>query len=168
MKTPHAARRHPNCPSGFTLIELVFVALVLVVLLVLSLPSFQRTAQRLRTEQTAFELAQSLRFAREQAITQQQTIAWVWDESLRRVHLELVEADGERLAVEERLVRGPALPAWISLQMTREDADAQDVQFFPDGTSQPATLLVSGPGGAYTVTVDEITGGVRLSANATR
>ena len=66
-------------PSGFTLIEIVLVAVVLVILLTATMPNFQQTAARLRVEQAAFHIAQQLRYAHQRAVAQGDTIVWAWD-----------------------------------------------------------------------------------------
>jgi prepilin-type N-terminal cleavage/methylation domain-containing protein len=149
---------------GFTLIELVFVALVLAVLLVVALPGFQRTSQRLRTEQAAFELAQLARAAREQAIARGAIVEWVWDREERLARLQVLDDEGVTTPLEDRLSRSSTLPSTLTLELQQDGADATSIFFFPDGTSQATQVFVRTPGPVYTVTVDASTSQASVSA----
>src|SRR3989338_7437801 len=89
----HSAFRIPHSEfprfsqAGFTLVEVILVAVVLGMLMMVSVPRFQQTAQRLQTEQTAFALTQLLRYAHERAVAQGDEIIWVWDPETRQAHL---------------------------------------------------------------------------------
>ena len=153
--------RIPHCGGGFTLIEVVLVAAVLAILLTASIPRFQQTAQRLRVEQAAFELAQWLRVAHERAVADNQEITWVWDAVAHRVLLERV-----RSGDNPDLVEGASFPGGMSVSVSGAGgvAECDCVRFFPEGTSERATLTVSAGERAYTIAIDEATSQVRLSA----
>lgn len=131
--------------------------------MVAAIPRFQQTAQRLRAEQTASEFAQMLRYAHERAVTEGGAVAWVWDEDTRRASLDLTGDDGETGAPEGRVVRSAPLAAGLSVRVTRGDELIDRVSFFPDGTSEPATLSILRRDRVYTVTVDGATSQVLLS-----
>ncbi len=152
--------RHSTLARGFTLIEVVLVAIVLAILLTATVPRFQQAAQRLHTEQTAVDLMQLLRYAHELTVAQGEAIAWVWDSDTRQARLARV-ADVGRQWLTEPQARSRAIDDEISIEGT-QDVDA--VTFFPDGTSEPATLHVASGRNAYTLTVDAATSQVALSA----
>ena len=142
---------------GFTLVEVILVAVVLGLLLTASVPRFQQTAQRLHTEQTAFALTQLLRYAHERAVTNGRSVVWVWDETARRARLAVVEEDGQRQWLTEHVARSRPVRGEITVTLAREGAEVDDVTFFPDGTSQPATLQIAHRMFHYTVTIDATT-----------
>jgi len=144
-------------PPGFTLVELVLVAVVLAVLLTATVPGFRRTSERLRAERSAFELAQLLRLAHERAVTEGTETVWVWDAQRRRAYLE-----------SGRMVESSTLPEGLSLLLDRTGPGASGecscVRFFPEGTSEPAALTLTSHDQAYTLTVDGATSHVLLAA----
>jgi len=156
----HGSELPRRSHGGFTLIEVVLVAIVLAILLTATVPRFQQAAQRLHTEQTAVDLMQLLRYAHELTVAQGEAIAWVWDSDTRQARLARV-ADVGRQWLTEPQARSRAIDDEISIEGT-QDVDA--VTFFPDGTSEPATLHVASGRNAYILTVDAATSQVALSA----
>ncbi len=142
---------------------MVLVTVVLAMLLVAAVPNFTGTAARLQTEQTAFALAQLFRYAHERAVTQGEPIAWVWDPDARQARLEIDPIEGEPLPLEERGTHRRVASEAIDVALTRDEVPVERVTFFPDGTSEAATLVVSHRGRAYTVTVHATTSRVTLT-----
>ena len=145
--------------GGFTFIELVFVMVILSILLAVSLPRFSQTAQRLRTEQAAFEWTQLLRYAHVRAVAEGQEIIWRWDPSAHRAYLETVK-DGQLTRLQERTAQSASLTAEASVSITQADqpVDCQCVHFFPNGTSEPTTVTLTFRKYVYTLHIDEATG----------
>ena len=139
------------------------VAVVLGILMTASVPRFQQTAQRLQTEQTAFALTQLLRYAHERAVAQGSAIVWVWDANAHRAHLELVRDDGESEPLNEHVARSGSIRGEITVTLARGNLELYAVTFFPDGTSEPATLQIADRAFSYTVTVDAATSQATLS-----
>ena len=163
FRIPHSEL--PLCShAGFTLIEVVLVTIVLGLLLTASVPRFQQTAQRLHTEQTAFALTQLLRYAHERAVAQGNAIAWVWDAAGRRARLASVGDGGERQWLNEHVARSQPIRSDSVVSLVRQGGEVDAVTFFPDGTSEPATLQVAYRAFSYTVTVDATTSQAILSA----
>jgi len=154
--------RTGNKSRAFTLIELVFVLVILGILLVASIPRFANTTERLRLEQTAFEFAQLLRYAHERAVSEEQTIVWRWDETTHRARLELVKDDGTTQPIGERLTMSARLPVDVSVNVARQGESVDEIHFFPDGTSEPTTVQVSNGHDSYNVQVDAATSHVAL------
>lgn len=140
---------------------------VLAVLLAASLPRFQGTAERLHTEQRAFEMAQLIRYARERAIAQVLPVRWRWNAQERRVSVEVFGDDGQWTRLEERTARSAQLASYMALSVSDLEGDPVDcecVQFAPDGTTTPTIVELRRDGQAFTVTVDGATGQPTLAA----
>ena len=149
---------------SFTLVELVFVMAILGILLAASVPRFAQTSERLRLEQTAFQLAQMLRYAHERAVAEGREIVWQWDESGHRAQLYVMQDDGLH-SLEERFAMSPPLPPWVSVSLERTgDAAVTGIGFLQDGTSEHTTITVAHGKEHYVVTVDATTGQAVLSA----
>lgn len=157
---------------AFTLVEIVLVAAVLVVLLVVTLPRFQATSQRLHAERSAFELAQLFRYAHGRAVAQGDVIVVTWDGDRRRASLGSL--DGAEAATwptdcsRQPLPLSPQLqsvtvPETITVNLVREDRAVTCVHFFPDGTSDPTTLHLMHRALDYIVTVYGPTSHVALA-----
>lgn len=154
-----------TCRCGFTLVELILVSVVLAILTAVAIPGFSNTSRRLRAEQTAFHVAQLLRYARGVAVTEQATIACAWDAQLRRAYLERW-TEGAWVRVSGSHASSAAVPSEITITLLLENSPADRVRFFPDGTSERATWLVSHRGHLYTVAVNATTGQTRLTTDA--
>lgn len=148
---------------GFTLVEVILVAVVLGLLLTASVPRFQQAAQRLQTEQAAFALTQLLRYAHERAVIQGRAAVWVWNAQERRARVAQLEDDGQRQWLTEHVARSQPIHQDITVTLAREGAEVEAVTFFPDGTSDAATLRVAHPPFSYTVTIDAATSQPTLS-----
>jgi len=155
--------KHGKCDKhGFTLIELILVSIVLAVLIAVAVPGFSKTSRRFQSEQTAFHLAQFLRYARGLAVIEQATIAAAWDEDSRRIYLErLLESDWVRISGSR--TRSDAVSSGITVSLMLEDRPAERVRFFPDGTSERAALFLSHQDYLYTVAIHATTGQASLT-----
>ena len=148
---------------GFTLIELVFVAIVMGMLMASTAPQMRRHWTRLQAEQAAFHVAQTLRTARALAVAQGQTVVWRLDASLHRVTLGMQADDGAIGPIGGRVGQGRVVadPIRVSVECDRETEDR--VRFFPDGTSEAAMVLISEAAVArYQIAINDTTGHVTL------
>ncbi len=162
-------RCHPLPCHGFTLIELVFVMVIVSILLASTAPRFHHTQNRLQTEQFAFQLAQLLRYAHERAVTEMQEVVWVWDEKERRLQLEVVRADqtsGQLVSetLEDRFTIQEPLPDDLEILPTRHDVPVDRIRFFPDGTSERTSIKIQRDHAEYVVNVDPATSDAKVSA----
>ena len=181
LRINRIAPRHPEAgrSCGFTLIELTLVAVVMAILLVASLPRFQHTSRRLRTEGAAFELMQLLRYARERAVADGHETIWVWNADDHRAQLyRLVMESGATTVtlMDDRVARAAPLSPDISVTLEENTSQAAAcpsdlpsgtscVSFLPDGTGDPAVLHVRADDSAYLITVNGTTGQAQLSAS---
>jgi prepilin-type N-terminal cleavage/methylation domain-containing protein len=149
--------------SGFTLIELVFVAIVLGVVTVSIMPRFQSRWQRLQEERSAFAVAQSLRAARSLAVSRSQPMAWVLDAEAGRMWIE--QDDGSAKRVAGRLGSSKRLPEAVTIQAVQDDKSVERIRFFPDGTTEATTLLIgTAQQPHYRIAVDAVTGQVTIAS----
>jgi type II secretion system protein H len=142
---------------GFTLVEIVLVAVVLSVLLLGSVPGFQRTARRLRLEQGAFELAALARLARERAVDETRPMAWTWDEERLRVRIEPVrDASSPPEPKDAERMESGALPADVTVTVERDGqrVDCRCANFFPEGTADGAVMTLESGEQTYRVIID--------------
>ena len=150
----------------------MLVCVVLALLLVSSLPRFQQTANRLRVEQVAFELAGLLRVAHAWAISEGQETVWRWDDATRRARVEPrpeQEADSSGMAQPSagQVTESAHIPEGLLIVLTQhgELVPCRCVHFFPDGTSEPTAVTIRADDRrSYLVSVDAATSQVRLSA----
>ena len=140
----------------------MLVTVVIAVLLTAAVPRLQQTAQRMRAEQAAFEMAQLLRAAHEQAVVCGYETVWVWEGESRRARIESASGSSDGTA---GVINSAPLPAGLTLSLSRDGApvECQCVRFFPEGTSESSTLTVTLHEEAFTATVDEATGQVRVN-----
>lgn len=156
---------------GFTLIELVLVTAVIGILLVVSIPRFQQTAQRLRLEQTAFAFAHLLRYTHERAVSQGQDMVWTWEDATHQMRSEPVVAEApvgggdQPASLPQASAVSDTIPEGFSLTLLRhgEPVGCQCIHFFLDGTSEATILTLHSREAAYTIQVDEATGQVVLT-----
>jgi type II secretory pathway pseudopilin PulG len=151
----------------------MLVMAVVAVLAVATVPRLQETSRRLRAEQVAGELMQLMRAAREQAIGGQVETLWAWDAGARRSSVRPVPpagAPGEepQQAPAGDLITGSKAPDGTDVAITRdgETIECRCLRFFPDGTSESATLQVELYDHVLTATLDETTGQASLRAGA--
>ena len=166
-------RPEPRAPSpepcGFTLIEVVLVAVILAILLTATVPRFQQTARRLGAERAAFELAQLARFAHERAVAESREMVWVWDAEHSRVRIEPAETSeaSPEGGAGDRTESAP-LPSGsgVSVAVGNQEPNCRCIRFFPEGTAEGATLTVTMDEQTYAVTVDAATGQARVAPGA--
>ena len=122
----------PAGHRGFTLLELLCVALVLVILLTAALPQLQRQWRGLQTERATMEVAQQLRTARALAVAQGRRIDWLWQEEQRTSRL---AAAAEEAAMEPRWQSPRPVPDGVRLVVRQAQGVVDRISFFADGTS---------------------------------
>jgi len=137
--------------TGFTLIELILVALLVAVIIGLSSPLFRNTFSDMQLVNTARNLASAIRYAQEMAIVDGSYYKIVCNFKERRYRLvkriETAEGSSYKPA-GGRYGRIFALPEGALLQGKREE-----LLFCPDGKAEGGELkVVSAKGQGYTVT----------------
>ena len=147
--------------TGFTLLELIVVLVLLGIIAVLVAPGLVGSLENAKLKTASRELLATLRVQRSEAIAQGRiiTLRFAGDESSYRV-------DGEPVSLAEGLsvvyqaatgaaiegVQGSALP----------DTGNNDLAFYPDGSTSGALLQLRLGEGLRYIRIDWLTGAVSL------
>ncbi len=127
--------------SGFTLLEMIIVLVILGLMLALVVTRGPMHSARLDTEAAVRELAGALRLARGRAIAHDQSVAVVLTPHSYQV-------DG---------LPGHAVPTEVAL------AGSALIRFSPDGSSSGGTVFVQTPTSRTTIVVSWLTGSVEVA-----
>lgn len=149
--------------SGFTLIELIFVAAILVFATALAVPRFSGSFNFLTARNFVFDVASFARYAQATAITNAAVNRLVLDPGKKVLKIEGyagTELVGEELVEVWRLDRSKSMPDSVSVA-SKSGADV--IKFYPDGTADEAVIKITASGGkSYTIYIEGVTGYVRL------
>lgn len=158
--------------SGFTLIELLVVLIIISLVSAFVAPRIIAPLGGLNLKTASKKIASALRYARSQAVSQNEGRVGIFDFELGR----LMVFTGSALPDEYRADELPAEKAEMVYELPEnvrfEKAVSGDeeistglfqVAFFPNGSSNGGTLTLTHEGGRrYRITVDFITGMVGL------
>jgi len=148
---------------GFTLLELLMVVLVLALVLAVSYPSLSRGSSSIRLRATGRDVLNTLRFAREKAVTEQIGMRVTMDREKHNLILSDDLGDGRRTY---------SLPRDVRIQrITLGDEEVHEgpvsIRFLPNGGSDRIELLLrSDTGSILRIISDPITGGARIEQGA--
>jgi len=161
---------HPPTPvSGFTFIELIFVAVTIAVLLAAALPRYGKTLTRLRAERAAFEIAQLLRYAQSSAVLRQQTVqcGMVASGAGAQGPVRIVRLSVGDEPLRDRFASSAGLPQDLAITIESDEAPADQIWFFPNGSSEASRIIIAyDETHPYTITVDAATGRTAVLAGA--
>ncbi len=154
-----AARRRPIPEEGVTLLELVIVIFVMALAMGVSYPMLSRGTAAFHLRATGRDVLNTLRYAREKAITQQQRMLITVDMEAQKVVLSDELGDGSRVLTLPRDVR--IHQVFLAGQELRNVPLV--IHFMTNGSSENAEIvLMSDKGGTVRVVTDPITGGARV------
>ena len=151
------ARENPS--SGFSLLELVLVVLVMGLAVAISYPSLSRGSATLRLRAAGRDVLNVLRYAREKAITEQTELHVVAEKEARQVLL--TDELGEN-------ARTYALPSSVAIQRLLLGVEEIRegplvIRFLPNGSTTPATIILkSDAGGFLRIITEPVTGGAHI------
>ena len=142
--------------SGFTLIELVLVVVLLSVVVSVSLPSFRQSYKKLLLERTTNDIAYLMRYAQSRAITKGQEITFVFDGNFSNYGLEEMVAEEKttgsgagnepkKKSTEKKSV--PVSNRWgrkflTPPELTVRTESSSPIRFYPDGKIDRMTMYV--------------------------
>lgn len=147
-----SSKSHPIADTGYTLFELLIVALVTVIAL---RPEWHHTdAEELKS--AALTLASDLRRTRSWAITHNAAAV---------VHVDVDQQSFRRSGAQTArdLPRGVAMQVALQDDVQPHTSGAVDLRFWPDGTAVGADLVLTLHGQHQQVTLDWLTGHVAVS-----
>ncbi len=149
--------------GGFTLLELIFVAAILIFITVLAVPRFRGSFNFLVARNFAFDVASFARYAQAMAITDATVNRLTLDTEKKVLKIESyagMEYAGEELVEIWRLEKSKLMPDLVSVDLK----DGKDrIKFYPDGTADEAVINITASGGkSYTISIEGVTGYVRF------
>ena len=144
---------------GFNLLELVMVVLIISLALGISYPALSRGTATFHLRSTGRDILNTLRYAREKAITEQGNMKVTVDPQNQKVILSDEVGNNGRVYT---------LPHDVKIgQVFMEGQEVKEgplvIHFVTNGSSENAEIhLVSSKGGVIKVVTDPITGGARI------
>jgi prepilin-type N-terminal cleavage/methylation domain-containing protein len=146
----------PNKNNAFTLVEILLVVTILGIVLALAAPNFSKEYSRFQLNKTADDLLMCSRWAQAMAIGQERIYALSFSEDRRSYGLvratitEETDDQNNFEPVKGALGRMHQLPDAIRLVMTqpygsKETGNIDRIEFYPDGTIDPATIQLNSP-----------------------
>jgi general secretion pathway protein H len=135
--------------SGFTLIEMIIVLVVLSLVAGLVIARGPSRSPTVEVRSAATQVLQGMRAARAQALAAGQTQAFTVDATQHAY----------------RIGRGTPqpLPKRVGLDMEVAGKPARAIDFLPDGSSTGGTVLLTGTTRRMTVSVDWLSGRIRVA-----
>lgn len=122
--------------SGFTLIEILLVVLILAIIVAAAIPRFQGTLTQLQARTTAKSLYQLALFAKERAIIEQTFYLLKYDPNQKSVFLMRKEAK-KFVRIQSRLGKAIQIKEHFSLQWS---SSSKDILFTPNGESDKVEI----------------------------
>ncbi len=144
-----------NSVAGFTLLELIFVVLILVLIATLAIPQFRKSFNYLGLQNFVSDVVSYARYAQAKAIMDGRTKRLFFDIENKRLRLEGTP-DDKIWQIE----KSKSMPDFISIDL-RDSEDG--IKFYPDGTTDKSSIKIGIPSGkSYTITMEPMTGYVKV------
>jgi Tfp pilus assembly protein FimT len=149
---------HKGLRVGFSLIELLFVILIMAVVVGFSLPRFSRTFKHLQLQVFAYDVAKLLNYASKRAVARGEILRIHFDVEGRRYWLAQANGGEESERLANRFGRISSVPEAITL-----DPSAREVTFYPDGRADRLEMFIlDNSQDGYQLVTNVWTGGVKL------
>jgi prepilin-type N-terminal cleavage/methylation domain-containing protein len=152
-----------RCQRGFTLLEILITLMVITLVLAVSYQSLSRATTALSLRTTGRDILNTLRYAREKAVTEQAAIRVIVnqdDQSLKLTN-DFGEGNRQYLMPETVRIRSVVLNGSIST------SGSSTLRFLPNGSSDTAAILIESKTGAYlTIVSDPLTGGACIRTSS--
>jgi general secretion pathway protein H len=158
--TGNGKNRQPHGENGFTLLELMFIVIIIALVLGIGYPSMSRGTSILNLQTASRDVLNAFRFAREKAISEQTSMLLIINRSERKI--ELANILGEP-------VRAYTLPRGVNIQRmeragTEVHDDVMSVRFAPNGSLERVNIRLVGGSGSRRMQIisDPLGGGARV------
>jgi type II secretion system protein H len=136
--------------SGFTLLELILVMVIICTALALAAPSLNGWARGSKMRNAVDQFVALTQFARTQAVSTGTVHRLQIDGAARTYYVVIQDVQGgdQFLPLNTEMGRPFSLPDEFSLKMTDESGQNRDfVDFYPTGRTDPATVQITAPDG---------------------
>lgn len=146
-------------PSGFTLIELVIVLIIIGIATGLAGIYIGSSSDNLALRTFTKDVSAILRYARNHAASEKVTYHFIIDieEKMYRLYADKVVEDKPLVVINK------PIPEELEVIVENTGEDVYDIQFFPRGSSSGGIIEVKNEkGGAYLILVNRITGKVEV------
>lgn len=144
-----------NKNFGFTLLELIFVAVILAFIATLALPQFRKTFNSLKLQSFVSDVVSFARYAQVKAITDGRPSKLVLDTEQKFLKVEIEGADEEW-----HLEKSKSIPDFILIDL--QDSEGEII-FYSNGTADECSIKVGIPAGKnYAISTESATGYVKV------
>ena len=149
-------------PEGFTLLEVMLVLMIMVFVVAITYPSLTRGMSSLHLRASGRDILNTMRIAREKAITEQKMMIVAVDPRNQKVVLSDAVGDGARTY---DLPRGIKISRVLLAGEEVRDTPLM-IRFMTNGSCENAEIqIASDKGGTLTLVTDPITGGARIQSS---
>jgi len=138
-------------PSGFTLIELVLVCVIILILVTLSTPLFRNPFAGVRAGNTCRQLSHLMRYVQAKAIAERRLcrINFNFEQGSFWPAVEKDESPGEFEPIKGKWGKTFDLPQGVSISGSGEAfsgkaGESPVIRFYPDGSSDKAEIKIFG------------------------
>lgn len=166
MISPIRKRLHQrNRNFGFTLLELIFVAAILIFIATVAIPQFRKSFNFLGLQNFVSDVVSFARYAQAKAIVDGKTKRLMFDvegKLLRIESYDVVKKEDEVEIEDWSLEKSKPIPDFIILTDLQQYSE-NGIKFYPDGTADKATIKITiSSGKSYTISVEQATGYVKV------
>lgn len=147
---------------GLTLIELLFVTVIMLVVVGISTPLFRKTYENICLDDVSRNFAKLMKYAHERAIIERLKYRICFDLDSKQYQVEVendpLNQEGVFHRIEGKLGQINHIPEQLSIE-----ASTSEITFYPDGSADEANLYISNRNGSvYTLTTAGTTGDVEI------
>lgn len=136
--------------TGFTLIEILFVVIILSILIGFSIPQLKNTYKNLELNSFAREMQSYMNYLSEQAVVTQEAISLSIDKDNKKYWATLMD--------EKNVLKTVTIPDGIKLEISQKE-----ILFYPDGSIDEVTIKLSNSLNQYVnLTTKGVFGSVKI------